>query len=342
MGPISNRYTELVGIDHPIVQEGLGPWKTARLAAAVSEAGGLGTVSVTLTPSDLHAGARIFRSQIDECASFTSKPFAVNIPVGVDASGEVLSFTDLYLDVVLEARRADAQLARQLSVLTTAAGFPGPWVRRIKDAGLIHQHKVGTTQQALKAQAAGVDVVIASGFEMGGHASSKMVHTFVLVPSITESVHIPVVLSGGARDARTLAAALCLGADAVALGTRFVISEDNTEWHPAYIEALLHMQEGGDVVFDGNYGPCRGMRNAASEQLASGAHAGHGATELISRKLDSMRHAQADGDVEHSLVLTGQVAGAIRDVIKVAEFVPAMAQGAADILSALAAQQTRS
>ena len=267
MGPISNRYTRLVGIEHPIVQEGLGPYRTSKLAAAVSQAGGLGTVSMPGMPEDLREGARTFRAHIDECASLTDKPFAVNIPVGVDAHGQVVDFTDVYIRAVLDARRADSALAAQLTVLTTSAGFPGAYVGMIKDAGLVHQHKVGSTRQAVKAADAGVDVVIAAGFEMGGHAPAAGVHTFVLVPRVTESVDVPVVLTGGARDGRTLAAALCMGADAVALGTRFILAEENSDWHPAYLQALLDAKEGDDVAFNGVYGPCRGLRNAASEEL---------------------------------------------------------------------------
>jgi NAD(P)H-dependent flavin oxidoreductase YrpB (nitropropane dioxygenase family) len=152
MGPISNRYTELVGIEHPIVQEGLGPYRTAKLAAAVSQAGGLGTVSMPGMPDDLREGARTFLAHIEECAARTDRPFAVNIPVGVDANGEIVEFTDVYIRAVLDARSRDSALAAQLTVLTTSAGFPGPYVALIKDAGMIHQHKVGSTRQAVKAR----------------------------------------------------------------------------------------------------------------------------------------------------------------------------------------------
>ena len=239
MQPIANRYTRLVGIDHPIVQEGLGPFRTPRLAAAVSEAGGLGTVSMPGMPEDIAAGARTFREHILECASLTDRPFAVNIPVGVDSNGDVLPFTDSYLRTALEVREAEPEVARRLRVMTTSAGFPGRYVSLIKDAGMVHQHKVGSTRQAVKAAEAGVDVVIAAGFEMGGHAPSKAVHTFVLVPNVTEAVDVPVLLTGGARDGRGLAAALALGADGVAMGTRFITSTDNSDWHPAYLQALL-------------------------------------------------------------------------------------------------------
>ncbi|MGK5172946.1 NAD(P)H-dependent flavin oxidoreductase [Geodermatophilus sp. CPCC 205761] len=341
MGPISNRYTDLVGIEHPIVQEGLGPFRTPKLAAAVSAAGGLGTVSMPGMPVDLDAGARTFREHIEECAALTDRPFAVNIPVGVDGKGEVLPFTDVYVRTVLAAREADAGLAAQLRVLTTSAGFPGAYIPRIKDAGMVHQHKVGSTRQAVRSAEAGVDVVIAAGFEMGGHAPSKAVHTFVLVPSVTEAVDVPVLLTGGARDGRGLAAALAMGADGVAMGTRFITSHQNSDWHPAYLQALLDAQEGDDVAFDGVYGPCRGLRNPASEQLLGRGHGSDGevdAVELTRWKIESMQRAQTDGDVRDGLVLTGQVASAITDLVDVAEFVPAMAEEAAAVLRDLAAR----
>lgn len=337
MGPLSNRWTQLVGVDHPIVQEGLGPFRTAGLAAAVSQAGGLGTVSMPGMPLDIEQGARTFREHIEECASLTDRPFAVNIPVGVDANGDVLPFTDRYIRTVFEARAAEPLVEQRLRVMTTSAGFPGGYVGAIHDAGLVHQHKVGSTRQAIKAAAAGVDVVIAAGFEMGGHAPASRMHTFVLVPNVTEAVEIPVLLTGGARDARGLAAALAMGADGVAMGTRFITTTDNADWHPAYLQALLDSSEGDDVAFDGVYGPCRGLRNSASEQLLGGHPSSLTEVELVRHKIESMQRAQTDGDVTGSLVMTGQVASAIGSLVTVAEFVPAMAEEAAGILRRLAA-----
>jgi NAD(P)H-dependent flavin oxidoreductase YrpB (nitropropane dioxygenase family) len=340
VAPIENRYTRLVGVQHPIVQEGLGPFRTPRLAAAVSSAGGLGTVSMPGMPVDLDVGAHTFREHIEECASLTDKPFAVNIPVGVDTHGDVLPFTDVYIRTVLAAREADSGLAGQLRVLTTSAGFPGTYVQLIKDAGMVHQHKVGSTRQAVKSAEAGIDVVIAAGFEMGGHAPSKAVHTFVLVPSITEAVDVPVLLTGGARDGRGLAAALAMGAEGVAMGTRFITTHQNSDWHPAYLQALLDAEEGDDVAFDGVYGPCRGLRNAASLELLGHGHGSDGevdAVEMTRRKIESMQRAQTDGDVENGLVMTGQVASAIHELVNVSEFVPAMAEEAAAIIRRLSA-----
>jgi enoyl-[acyl-carrier protein] reductase II len=337
-GPLANRYTRLVGIDHPVVQEGLGPFRTPKIAAAVSQAGGLGTVSMPGMPDDLRDGARTFRAHIEECASLTDRPFAVNIPVGVDRhTGEVVAFTDVYIREVLAARQADAGLAAQLRVMTTSAGFPGRYIALIKEAGMVHQHKVGSTRQAVKAAEAGVDVIIAAGFEMGGHAPAAGIHTFVLVPSVTEAVDVPVLLTGGARDGRTLAAALCLGADGVALGTRFILSAENTDWHPGYLDALLAAKEGDDVAFDGIYGPCRGLRNAASQALLTAEHdPAADPAELVRQKLESMQRAQTTGDTENSLVMAGQVTGAINELVSIADFVPGIVDEAAAVLDKLA------
>jgi NAD(P)H-dependent flavin oxidoreductase YrpB (nitropropane dioxygenase family) len=331
-GPLANRYTELVGIGHPVVQEGMGPFSTTHLAAAVSNAGGLGTVSVSGTAGDLHEAAAVLRRSVEECATFTDAPFAVNIPVGHNRDGGIAAFAALYIEAVLEARRADAGLAAQLRVLITSAGFPAGLTDQIHDEGMIHQHKVGSTRHALKAVRAGVDVVVAAGFEMGGHAPASGMHTFVLTPNITEAVHVPVVLTGGVRDGRGLAAALCLGADAVALGTRFAATSDNPDWHPGYRDALVATAEGDDVVVDGVFGPCRTLRNAASDAMRATVAAG--GTVRSAAKIESMRRAQIDGDAENGLVLMGQVASGISGVVSVAEFLPAMVDEATALLRA--------
>jgi enoyl-[acyl-carrier protein] reductase II len=172
---------------------------------------------------------------------------------------------------------------------------------------------------------------------MGGHTNPLHVATFVLGPNVRDAVpELPIVLSGGVRDGRGLAAALCLGADAVAMGTRFVVTEDNSDWHPAFLAAVLGMQEGDDVVFDGNYGPARGMRNAATSELM-GHGPGHGDLESIATKLDSMRQAQTDGDVENSVVLAGQVASGITSIVRVSDLLPAMVRDAEAALRRLGA-----
>ncbi|MFC4946658.1 NAD(P)H-dependent flavin oxidoreductase [Pseudonocardia sp. GCM10023141] len=301
----------------------------------MSEAGGLGTLS-SPTASGAADGARELRAAIDECAGLTSRPFAVNIPVDDRGHDPAQSFTRTFLEVVFQARAADSAVASQLRAITTAAGDPGAYVAVIKDNELVHQHKVGSTRQACKAEARGVDVIIASGAEMGGHTHARPVHTVVLGPNVTEAVDVPVVLSGGFRDGRGLAAALCFGAEGVAMGTRFIASDANTEWHPNYARALLDAQEGDDITYPGFFGPVRGLRNHGSDLLATVMNDGLAGASLHEWKLAAMRKAQAEGDTVQGLVLAGQVAGALTEIVTVAEFVPQMTRDALQILADLA------
>jgi NAD(P)H-dependent flavin oxidoreductase YrpB (nitropropane dioxygenase family) len=336
MSILATRFTELVGIEHPIVQEGMGPFKTAKLAAAVSEAGGLGTVSMPGMTADPAEGARVLRDHIEETAALTRLPFAVNVPVGRANGGEILPISEAYIRAVCDARKADAALERQLRVLTTSAGFPGEFRPLIADSGLIHMHKVGSTRQAVKAEQLGVDVVIASGYEMGGHTHAVPVHTFILLPNVTEAVSVPVLLSGGARDGRTLAAALCLGAAGVAMGTRFIASEDNRDWHPATARRIVEAAEGDDTIFPGVYSPARGLKSAGVERLMGMLRDGASPEELLAYKDAALIRAEEDGDLESGILPAGQVASGIRDIVSVAQFVPAMAAAAAAVLSRLA------
>jgi NAD(P)H-dependent flavin oxidoreductase YrpB (nitropropane dioxygenase family) len=336
MSILATRFTELVGIEHPIVQEGMGPFKTAKLAAAVSEAGGLGTVSMPGMTADPAEGARVLRDHIEETAALTRLPFAVNVPVGRANGGEILPISEAYIRAVCDARKADAALERQLRVLTTSAGFPGEFRPLIADSGLIHMHKVGSTRQAVKAEQLGVDVVIASGYEMGGHTHAVPVHTFVLLPNVTEAVSVPVLLSGGARDGRTLAAALCLGAEGVAMGTRFIASEDNRDWHPATARRIVEAAEGDDIIFPGVYSPARGLKSAGVERLMGMLRDGASPGELLAYKDAALIRAEEDGDLESGILPAGQVASGIRDIVSVAQFVPAMAAAAAAVLNRLA------
>ncbi|MCU4185931.1 nitronate monooxygenase family protein [Acidiferrimicrobium sp. IK] len=344
MTTLPTPFTELVGIDYPIVQEGMGPFKTSKLAAAVSEAGGLGTVSMPGMTTEPSVAARTLREHIEETASLTRKPFAVNVPVGRAADGEVLPVSEAYIRAVVEARKADPVIARQLRVLTTSAGFPGEFRDLIADAGLIHMHKVGSTRQAVKAERLGVDVVIASGYEMGGHTHTVPMHTFVLVPNVTEAVSIPVLLSGGARDGRTLAAALCLGAAGVAMGTRFIASEDNRDWHRATAKRIVDAAEGDDTIFPGVYSPARGLRSAGVERLTEMMRSGATDDELLAYKDQALIRAEEDGDLDSGILPAGQVASGIHDIVSVAHLVPEMAAEAAAVLHRLsaAAQLTRS
>lgn len=331
---LSTRFTDLVGIEHPVIQEGLGPHKSVHLAAAVSNAGGLGTVGIPGMTEGLKQGSANMRRFIEEACSLTDHPLAVNIPVGT-ADGEVLPFSAAYLKATVDALE-DRAIAARLKVITTSAGPPDPVRGLIEGSGLIHMHKVGGTRQALRAQADGVDVILASGYEAGGHTHARPVHTFVLAPNVVEAVDLPVVLAGGIRDGATLAAALALGVDAVAMGTRFVASHDNPDWHPAYAERIIAAGEGEDIVFQAIYGPSRALHTRGIDELAEIIAADTmDVHELTAWKDARLIGAQRDGKLEEGLVPCGQVASAINDLIHVAEFVPGIVDDAIRVLETL-------
>ncbi len=335
---LKTRFTELVGVEHPVMQEGLGPYKTVHLAAAVSNAGGLGTVSIPGISEEPAAGAAKLRAYIEQACTLTERPFAVNIPVGTDKHGNVPAFSAAYVGAVVAAVK-DREIARRLRVITTSAGAPDAARRMIDGSGLIHVHKVGGTRHAERAAAAGVDMLIASGYEAGGHTHTRPVHTFVLGPSVCQAVECPVILAGGIMDGRGLAAALALGADAVALGTRFVASHDNPDWHAHYAARIIAANEGDDIVFQALYGPSRALPSGAISELAELERDGTlSEAELTAFKDERLIAAQRDGDMDGGILPAGQVAGAIRDLVHVAEFVPGMVAEAIAQLQAINAR----
>jgi NAD(P)H-dependent flavin oxidoreductase YrpB (nitropropane dioxygenase family) len=334
---LETRITEMLGIEHPVIQDGMGPFNTVKLAAAVSNAGGLGSVSMPTLVGDPAEGAKVLTAHIEEAASLTDRPFAVNVGVGIEkATGEPLAVSEAMVDAAVAATRNDA-VGGKLKVLITSGGFPGAFIDRVRDAGLVHIQKVGSTRQAEKVAAAGVSAVIASGFEMGGHTHLSPVHTFVLVPNVTEVLDIPVILSGGARDGRTLAAALALGAEAIAMGTRFIVTEEN-DWHPAYKQRILDAKEGEDTLFPAWFSQARGLKGPGIDRLLAGVESGElEGEELQDWKNEALTVAQRDGDTENGIVAAGQVSSAIKDEVAISEFVPGICRDAAEILSSLQA-----
>ena len=333
---MATRFTRLVDVTYPVMQEGLGPYKTVHLAAAVANAGGLGTISIPGITEEPARGSKLLRGYIEDACRMTEGKLAVNVPVGSDKStGKVLPFSAAYIGAVVEAVR-DPEIAKRLRVITTSAGPAGSARRLIEGSGLLHFHKVGGTRQAIRAEQDGVDAIIASGYEAGGHTHARPVHTFILVPSVAQAVSIPVILAGGARDGRSLAIALAMGADAVAFGTRFVASQDNPDWDAAYARRIIDAGEGDDVVFSAIYGPSRALPSRGLKDLAEMIAAGVDNETLTKFKDGRLIDAQRDGDMEGGILPAGQISGAINDVIDVAEFVPGVVAEAQDIIRNLA------
>jgi len=225
------RFTELLGIRYPIVQASMAWITDAVLAAAVSEAGGLGTIGpnagcTTVTADVGETGERL-RDQIRRCKELTDRPFAVNFVVGV--VGWDRDYSDRCLEVGIE---------EGVPVAVVSQGSPQVYTPRLKEAGVKVIHVGSTVRHVQKAEEAGVDAVIVSGTEGGGHSGFDQMTTLCLVPQATDAVKIPVIAGGGIVDARGLVAALALGADGVYMGTRFMATEE-CPTHPNVKQAIL-------------------------------------------------------------------------------------------------------
>jgi NAD(P)H-dependent flavin oxidoreductase YrpB (nitropropane dioxygenase family) len=329
MKTVSTQLCDLLGITHPIIQDGMGTYNTAPLAAAVSQAGGLGSASIPGMNVDPVYGADLLQKQIEKIASLTDKPFAVNIPVGRISTGEMLPASESYLSMVLHQKEAGNPAFKNLKAVTTSAGFPNEYSDQIHKVGLIHIHKVGALKQAKKAAEKGVDIIIASGYEMGGHTHSFPVHTMILAPQVIQSVDLPVVISGGISDGYGLAAVLAMGGVGVAMGTRFIATEEN-DWNDNYKQKILDAREGSDTVIRGVYAPARFLYSKGIDELKELEKSGKmSETELATWKDERMQLSMKTGDVEKGLVPSGQVACAINEVVRISEFLPQMAHLAA-------------
>jgi len=220
---------------------GVGPMTFARLAAAISEAGALGQLahpSLSLEEFGATGDAlqrqvdevvRIVREGIHEAVGLTDRPLAVNVRIAQEQPD-----AKRLIEAILEERDADPDVRKQLRVLTTSGGHPETYGLndRIREAGMLHLHAVSNVRHALTAQRAGIDAVIATGYEAAGHVGHFPVHTFVLIPAVAESVDLPVIAAGGVVDGVSLVGALALGAQLGYIGSRFLASEE-AEYHEA-------------------------------------------------------------------------------------------------------------
>jgi NAD(P)H-dependent flavin oxidoreductase YrpB (nitropropane dioxygenase family) len=332
MKTLTTPLCEILGITHPIIQDGMGTYNTASLAAAVSEAGGLGSASIPGMNIDPGKGASLLQKQIETIASRTSKPFAVNIPVGRISTGAMLPTSEAYLSMVIREKQNGNPGFRKLAAITTSAGFPNEYSDKIHGAGLLHIHKVGSVKHARKAVEKGVDIIIASGYEMGGHTHANPVHTMILAPQVIQAVDVPGVISGGIADGAGLAAVLAMGGAGVAMGTRFIATEEN-DWNENYKRMIVNAQEGSDRVITGVYGPARFLYTRAIDELKELENSGqYTESELASWKDQRMQLSMETGNVEEGLVPSGQVACAIREIVRISEFLPGMAHDAASLL----------
>jgi enoyl-[acyl-carrier protein] reductase II len=300
------RVSELFGIRYPIVQGGLAHLAYAGLAAAVSEAGGLGQIGVACFAAhdELRADIRALKAR-------TALPYGVNFPLGHRP-------LDAFLDVALE---------EGAPVISITAGNPEAMLKRIQASGVNPLPKtmvlVAGTRAARKAQDLGADAVIAVGFEGGGHLGRDDIGTLVLTPRVAETVHIPVLASGGIADGHGLAAALALGADGIELGTRFIAVQECIA-HQSYKEALVTASETDTALIEKSIGrPARVLRGPLAEKMlgieADLERRGASREEALKALLPYIRGevnkvAAIEGRLDEGFIWAGQVAGLIHDI----------------------------
>ena len=313
------RICKLLGIEYPIIQGGMTWIANAELAAAVSKAGGLGTISP-------NAGMRIeddveanLRSQIRLAKSLTSKPFSVNIVVLIP---EIAALVDVLIE-------------EGVKVVTTASGNPRLHTRRLKDAGLKVLHVVSSVRQAQVAEDSGVDSVIAEGFEAGGHNGFDELTTMVLIPQVVDAVKIPVIAAGGIADARGVVAAFALGADGVQMGTRFIATTECNA-HPDFKRRIVESLDTGTMITGRALSPTRTLKNEFAAKVAAMDRRGTTADELLAYiGMGRSRMGQLEGDVEEGELYAGAISGMVRDIASAGDVVRGIIEGYDDVAARL-------
>ncbi len=299
MTQVQNRVAQLLGVRWPIVQAGMIWCSGWELASAVSEAGGLGLIGAgSMYPE-------VLRDQIAKAQASTSKPFGVNIPL-------------LYPDI--EAHMATV-VEMGVPVVFTSAGNPLTWTSHLKAHGVRVVHVVSSVKFALKAQEAGVDAVVAEGFEAGGHNGREETTTLCLVPAVASACDIPVIAAGGVHDGRTTLAAFAMGASAVQIGSRFVATPESSA-HRAFKERVTQAAEGETSLELKRLTPVRLLHNPFAQAVQE-AEARH-ATEEELRKLLGRGRAKRgmfEGDLVEGELEIGQVSSQIDDITPAAAIV---------------------
>ena len=289
--------TELLGIEYPIIQGGMAWVAEYHLAAAVSEAGGLGLIGAANAPADW------VRDQVRQVKKLTDKPFGVNIML-------MSPYADEVAKVIVE---------EGVPVVTTGAGDPEKYMKMWKDAGVKIIPVVASVALARRMERCGADAVVAEGTESGGHIGETT--TLVLVPQVVDAVSIPVIAAGGIADGRGIAAAFMLGAKGVQMGTHFVATEE-CHVHQNYKDMILKAKDIDTRVTGRTTGhPVRALRNQMTKEYLKKEAEGASFEELEQRTLGGLRRAVVDGDVKTGSVMSGQSAGLVKEQMTCAQLI---------------------
>jgi enoyl-[acyl-carrier protein] reductase II len=296
---MKNRITELFGIQYPIIQAGMIWCSGWRLAAAVSNEGGLGIIgSGSMYP-------HVLEEHVQKCKAATDKPFAVNLPM-------------LYPDI---DKHIETIIKYKVPIVFTSAGNPKTWTSHLQAHGIKVVHVVSSVKFALKAQEAGVDAIVAEGFEAGGHNGRDETTTFCLIPMVREAIQVPLIAAGGIGTGRGMLAAMNLGADAVQIGSRFVASPESSA-HENFKQTVVNAQEGDTMLTLKEITPVRLIKNPFYQQVAD-AYAQCKSVEELKELLGRGRAKKGmfEGDLNEGELEIGQISGLIKEIKPAAEIV---------------------
>lgn len=294
-----NRVADLFDIDYPIVQAGMVWCSGWRLASAVSAAGGLGLIGAGSMYPD------VLRQHIIKCKTATNKPFGVNLPL-------------LYPDI---EQHVKIILEEKVPVVFSSAGNPRTWTEILKKERVKVVHVVSSAKFALKAADAGVDAVVAEGFEAGGHNGREETTTLCLIPSVRDVLSIPLIAAGGIADGRSMLAAFALGAEGVQMGSRFAASLESSA-HEAYKQAVIQAEEGDTVLTLKQLTPVRFIKNEFYEKVKA-AEAACATKEELAMLLGKGRAKKGifEGNLEEGEIEVGQVSARLSEVLPAGEIV---------------------
>jgi enoyl-[acyl-carrier protein] reductase II len=296
---MNNRISSLFNIDKPIIQAGMIWCSGWELASAVSNAGGLGIIGAgSMYP-------KILEEQLFKCNRATKKPFAVNLPL-------------LYPDI---EQHLEVIRAAGVKIVFTSAGNPGKLTPWLKEQGITVVHVVSNVKFALKAQAAGVDAVVAEGFEAGGHNGREETTTLCLLPMVRDAIDLPLIAAGGIGNGRAMCAAFALGAEGVQIGSRFVATPESSA-HQAFKQAVVDAQEGDTILTLKKLTPVRLIKNAFYKAVQAAELAGANADilgELLGR--GRAKKGMFEGDLQDGELEIGQVSAYIKEVMPAAAVV---------------------
>jgi enoyl-[acyl-carrier protein] reductase II len=290
---MSNRITELFGIKYPIIQGGMIWCSGWELASAVSNAGGLGIIGAgSMYPE-------ILKIHIQKCKSATKKPFGVNLPL-------LYPNIEEHIATIIEEK---------VPVVITSAGNPKTWTKKLKDNGIKVIHVVSSSKFALKAEEAGVDAIVAEGFEAGGHNGREETTTLCLIPQVAKSIHVPLIAAGGIGSGQAMLAVMNLGADGVQIGTRFITSTESSA-NLAFKNRILESKEGDTILTLKELTPVRLVKNEFYQKIAN-AYENNVSVDSLKELLGKGRAKKGmfEGDLEEGELEIGQVSSSIDKIL---------------------------